>query len=353
MQKAFNHESIKRKRISCDNEQLQYNLKQRTEQLLLVQNQLQEQLSNCSQLDASLNYSRSNNSSMRASLDCAAARCNASSSSTTSSPPASPVIKGVIERNDSVSWVLEMDDETPQVAASKLVRRAGSLRSTCERSPTQRRQLSQSASMASGSSGTTHNGHANGHGHHTHGPNPLSQSMSATILMRTQSHEPESPRPLCRARSQSICGNQKTTPPATVEPSLPDWHAEELRASSPQPLPPPPVDMRARCSTMNKAMNKKFQEIQESAGEAMVSGANSEDESCSASSEDMRSSSASSTASAAGLSLSKRQKQPSRMSIEEALLLEQVNGSLNGTPMEVSWSEDAADADAAEAHVLA
>lgn len=345
MQKAFNHESIKRKRISCDNEQLQYNLKQRTEQLLLVQNQLQEQLSNCSQLDASLNYSR--NSSMRASLDCAAARCNASSSST-SSPPASPVIKGVIERNDSVSWVLEMDDETPQVAASKLVRRAGSLRSTCERSPTQRRQLSQSASVASGSS--TINGHANGHAHHSPGPNPLSQSMSATILMRTQSHEPELPRPLCRARSQSICGNQKTT--TTVEQSLPDWHPEELRASSPQPLPPPPVDMRVRCSTMNKAMNKKFQEIQESAGEAMVSGANSEDESCSASSEDMRSSSASSTASAAGLSLSKRQKQPSRMSIEEALLLEQVN-SLNGTPMEVSWSEDAADADAAEAHVLA
>lgn len=351
MQKAYNHESIKRKRISCDNEQLQYNLKQRTEQLLLVQTQLQEQLSNCSQLDASLNYSR--NSSMRASLDCAAARCNASSSST-SSPPASPVIKGVIERNDSVSWVLEMDDETPQVAASKLVRRAGSLRSTCERSPTQRRQLSQSASGASGASNTS-NGHANGHAHHSHGPNPLSQSMSATILMRTQSHEPESPRPLCRARSQSICGNQKTTttaPAASVEPSLPDWHPEELRASSPQPLPPPPVDMRARCSTMNKAMNKKFQEIQESAGEAMVSGANSEDESCSASSEDMRSSSASSTASAAGMSLSKRPKQPSRMSIEEALLLEQVN-SLNGTPMEVSWSEDAADADAAEAHVLA
>jgi len=80
---------------------------------------------------------------------------------------------------------------------------------------------------------------------------------------------------------------------------------------------------------------KKFQEIQESAGEAMVSGANSEDESCSASSEDiMRSSSASSTAS--GGSLSKRPKQPpSRMSIEEALPC---------TPMEVSWSEDAADA---------
>lgn len=347
MQKAFNHESIKRKRVSCDNEQLQYNLKQRTEQLLLMQNHLQE-CSHCSQLDGSLNYSR--NGSF---LGTAAGRVSTSSSTT--SPPASPVIKGVIERNDSVSWVLEMDDETPQVAASKLVRRAGSLRSTCERSPTQRRQLSQSANT---SSSNGHH-HANGHAHaHAHGPNPLSQSMSATVLMRSQSHEPDSPRPLCRARSQSVCNNQK--PAASLEQPLPDWHPDELRASSPQPLPPPPADMRARCSTMKlssdaaypKAMNKKFQEIQESAGEAMVSGANSEDESCSASSEDMRSSSASSTASAAGCSLSKRQKQPSRMSIEEALLLEQVN-SLNGTPMEVSWSEDAADADAAEAHVLA
>lgn len=352
MQKAFNHESIKRKRVSCDNEQLQYNLKQRTEQLLLMQNHLQE-CANCSQLDGSLNYSR--NGSF---LGTSAGRV--STSSTTTSPPASPVIKGVIERNDSVSWVLEMDDETPQVAASKLVRRAGSLRSTCERSPTQRRQLSQSATTSSSNGHHASNGHAHAHG--PHGPNPLSQSMSATVLMRSQSHEPDSPRPLCRARSQSVvCNNQKAAAASQLEPTLPDWHPDELRASSPQPLPPPPADMRARCSTMKlssdaagypKAMNKKFQEIQESAGEAMVSGANSEDESCSASSEDMRSSSASSTASAAGCSLSKRQKQPSRMSIEEALLLEQVN-SLNGTPMEVSWSEDAADADAAEAHVLA
>ncbi|XP_034099952.1 serine-rich adhesin for platelets [Drosophila albomicans] len=357
MQKAFNHESIKRKRLTCDKEELQYHLKQRSEQLVLVQAQLHE-LSNCSH-DSSINshsYSRSN--SMRA-------------DTSNTSPPASPVIKGVIERNDSVSWVLEMDDESPQVAASKLVRRAGSLRSTCERSPTQRRQPQLSQSFAS-------NGHTNGHGHgsisHVQGPNPLSQSMSATALMRGQTNEPESPRPLCRARSQSVCNNKAAATAFEMRPQrqqqqqrqrqrcddveapLSDWQVDELRSSSPQPLPPPVLaEMRPRsssamklitCDAYPKALNKKFQEIQESAGEAMVSGANSEDESCSASSEDMRSSSASSTASAAGCSLSKRQKQPSRMSIEEALLLDQVN-SLNGTPMEVSWSEDAADADAA------
>ncbi|XP_030240683.1 AF4/FMR2 family member 4 isoform X3 [Drosophila navojoa] len=354
MQKAFNHESIKRKRLTCDKEELQYHLKQRSEQLQLVQAQLNE-LSNSS-LDSSLSYPHSRCSSSRSCLE-------SSHNSANTSPPATPVIMGVIKRNDSVSYVLEMDDETPQVAASKLVRRAGSLRSTSERSPTQRRQLSQSATAAS-----------NGHGQNGHspGPNPLSQSMSATSVMRSHGLEAESPRPLCRARSQSVCTKassqrqqpQRQTqlqplPPQPNELTLPDWHVDELCSSSPH-KGSASVEIRPRSSTMKlmscvdaypKAL-KKFQEIQESAGEAMVSGANSEDESCSASSEDMRSSSASSTASAAGCTLSKRQKQPSRMSIEEALMLEQIS-SLNGTPMEVSWSEDAADADVAAAPPLA
>ncbi|XP_032592588.1 putative leucine-rich repeat-containing protein DDB_G0290503 isoform X2 [Drosophila grimshawi] len=345
IQKAFNHENIKRKRLTCDKEELQYHLKQRSEQLQLVQAQLHD-------LSQNHSYSRSNSSLLN-----------------NTSPPTSPVIKGVIERNDSVSWVLEMDDETPQVAASKLVRRAGSLRSNSERSPTQRRQLqllSLSANAASSGCGSSSssNGHGNGH----HGPNPLSQSMSATALMRSNSsnnqQEQDTLRPLCRARSQSVCNKEIIQPSKHRQSSdlaLPEWHVAELTASSPQHAQHAAsagaaVEMRSRTSTMKlmscvdaypKAL-KKFQEIQESAGEAMVSGANSEDESCSASSEDMRSSSASSTASAAGCNLSKRQKQPSRMSIEEALLLEQVNGgSMNGTPMEVSWSEDAADADVA------
>lgn len=350
MQKAFNHENIKRKRLTCDKEELQYHLKQRSEQLQLVQAQLQE-LSNNS-LDSSLNHLHSRCSSSRSCLE-----------SSHNSANTSPVIKGVIKRHDSVSYVLEMDDETPQVAASKLVRRAGSLRSTSERSPTQRRQLSQSATVAS-----------NGHGQNGHspGPNPLSQSLSATAVMRSHGLEEESPHPLCRASSQSVCTKassqrQQQQPQTQLEPlppqpnelMLPDWHVDELCSSSPH-KGSISVGLRPRSSTMKlmsavdaypKAL-KKFHEIQESAGEAMVSGANSEDESCSASSEDMRSSSASSTASAAGCTLSKRQKQPSHMSIEEALMLEQIS-SLNGTPMEVSWSEDAADADVAAAPPLA
>ena len=45
------------------------------------------------------------------------------------SPPASPKVKAVVEKSDSVSWVVEMD-ETPEALLSRLVRRAGSFRST-------------------------------------------------------------------------------------------------------------------------------------------------------------------------------------------------------------------------------
>lgn len=76
---------------------------------------------------------------------------------------------------------------------------------------------------------------------------------------------------------------------------------------------------------------KRCQEIQESAGEAMVSGTNSEDEGCSASSEETVSSSTSS-------SLGGKR----HMSIEDALLMDKISTtSLGGTSMEISGSEDA------------
>lgn len=39
------------------------------------------------------------------------------------SPPSSPKVKGVVEKSDSVSYVLEMD-ESPEVVASRIVRRS-------------------------------------------------------------------------------------------------------------------------------------------------------------------------------------------------------------------------------------
>ncbi|XP_030380487.1 mucin-17 isoform X2 [Scaptodrosophila lebanonensis] len=375
IQKAHTHDNYKCQRLSLDNEVLQYTLKHRSEQLQLVEAKLAELSS-----DNSHNFTHN-----RSSLgnNCSS-RCG-----NHTSPPVSPIVKGVIEKNDSVSWVLEMDDETPQVAASKMVRRAGSLRCSSERSPTQRRQLSVSAgnSLCCNGSPTAAHGASSGA---AAGPNPLSQSMSATSVIRTHSNESES-RPHSRARSLSVCSkgtcdgcekHKYARKSARRQRSggdlqVPDWNEEAMRTSSPNheimrprsstiKLASPPQSRSELFSRASKAstlitcdsssltsgerldmhsaypsaLKKKFHEIQESAGEAMVSGTNSEDESCSASSEDMGSSS-SSTASA-GQQLQKQQP-PSRLFIEEALLLERAN-SLNGTPMEVSWSEDAVDA---------
>ncbi|XP_052853878.1 protein split ends isoform X3 [Drosophila gunungcola] len=331
LEKAYKHESMKRTRLTFDKEELQYHLKQRSVQLQAAEAKLHERSSGCHETSSSSLHSR-----------CSLGRSGLEIAVTTSSPT-SPVMKGMIERNDSVSWTLEIDDESFKGGnSSKIVRRAGSLRSNIERCPIQRRQTSVSNGHSSNGLAT------NGGSSHSH-PNPLSQSMSATALLRTSSNsgEPEG-RPLSRARSHSVCIKASASSSAVCESpgrrqrqhddlNLADWHEDATPLCSSSPQPPMVAEMRPRSSTMKLMSSeaKKFQEIQESAGEAMVSGANSEDESCSASSEDMmRSSSASSTAS--GGSLSKRPKQPpSRMSIEEALPC---------TPMEVSWSEDAADA---------
>ncbi|GBP04660.1 hypothetical protein EVAR_101565_1 [Eumeta japonica] len=111
VQKAYNHETVKRTRLSYDNEALQWQLKQRSEQLHIVETKLQE--------------------------------LSAHDISTNSFTPSSKESL----KTDSVSWVLEMDDETPEVAASKMVKRAGSFRSV-DRSPSTRKQLSVSASYA-------------------------------------------------------------------------------------------------------------------------------------------------------------------------------------------------------------
>ncbi|XP_068151375.1 centrosomal protein of 164 kDa isoform X5 [Drosophila tropicalis] len=354
MRKAYDHENIKRSRLTCDKEVLEYHLKQRSERLQQVEAKLQE----VSQ-DIGLNLSSHSRCSLGRSCG------NVEDGDAISSPPSSPVIKGVIERNESVSWILDMDDDVPKVPAPKIVRRAGSLRNTSERSPTQRRQLSMSATTNGSAHHHTHNGTAGGGGSGA-GPIPLSQSMSAAALLRSN-HSISSDtdngigQPLSRTRSHSVCirasSSSSSSSDAAVanengrrqriedeELLMPEWNADILCSSSPQQQ----SDMRPRSSTMkltprDAKLSKKFQEIQESAGEAMVSGANSEDESCSASSEEMmRSSSASSTASGNGGGCglgggdAGRPKQPlSRMSIEEALPC---------TPMEVSWSEDAADA---------
>ncbi|XP_075154072.1 toucan [Haematobia irritans] len=376
IQKAYSHETVKRTRLSYDNEALQWQLKQRSEQLHLVETKLHELSAHDISSSSLTNRSSYNGSALSTSIHMEDV-----------SPPTSPVIKGVIEKTDSVSWVLEMDDETPEVAASKMVKRAGSFRSA-ERSPSTRRQLSVSATA-----GQTCNSSLLD----TTGPNPLSQSMSATSVIRQHSKVETNEfnnrlHPRIRSKSVSVksCeASQQQQKLASAKLSRQQSTGSSRKSTDAAAFKDPltassPYSVRPRCSTLKidnepnedmlfrrshaklitcdtSALNKgerlemrslpshpsvqdlkvikKCQEIQESAGEAMVSGTNSEDESCSASSDDVVSTASSNSGNSESTSSSNQMKN-SRMSIEEVLLIEKMN-SLSGTPMEMSWSEDA------------
>jgi hypothetical protein len=70
-----------------------------------------------------------NSSGSDLSADPATGGCSVLAEDIEMSPPASPKVKAVVEKSDSVSWVVEMD-ETPEALLSRLVRRAGSFRGT-------------------------------------------------------------------------------------------------------------------------------------------------------------------------------------------------------------------------------
>lgn len=125
------------------------------------------------------------------------------------SPPTTPVVKGVVKKNESVSWVLEMnDEETAEALTSRIVRRAGSFRSNLsdrhlQQQPTKKRQLS-------------------------NGSNPLSQSASATAVLRqfsegSNTFQPtKTDSPNGRVRSKSVshsnCAKQNDFKKLTANP---------------------------------------------------------------------------------------------------------------------------------------
>ncbi|XP_065085611.1 serine-rich adhesin for platelets isoform X2 [Ochlerotatus camptorhynchus] len=135
LQDNLKQETKSKSRLSQHNEELQWKLKQNSEKFSHVYAELSKSYhENSSFMNATrlsldqtatstiahyqLNHSRSSGGSERVfEMDDL-------------SPPTSPVIKGVVEKSDSVSWVLEMDDEPPEITASRMVRRAGSFRSS-------------------------------------------------------------------------------------------------------------------------------------------------------------------------------------------------------------------------------
>lgn len=294
------------------------------------------------------------------------------------SPPNSPIIKGVVEKSDSVSWVLEMDDETPEALASRMVRRAGSFRSDkCSPSPVPKRQKCQNNTS-------------------------IQQSASATSIMRHHSEpSPSKVASSIRYRSKSVSNKSVVDPLKDIGTKDDGWKTPQLTSSSPNPKNIQNVDdsvdaelitdedigkndfflddgitlnpgipfSRSRASTFNAGTTfeefhrdkaphfkktrenrglitcdtaaltaseiKKLRRPKIGAGEAMISGSNSEDDE-----EGSASSSVSTSPSPSISSNSSSNQQP--LKINEDTLMRQIRArfSESSTPMEVSWCDD-------------
>lgn len=330
LQENYSHEVCNKSRLLLHNEELQWKLKQNSEKFSHALTELSKSYQEQSSLDSSNSMIRSNNSDCFIMDDV--------------SPPTSPMIKGVVQKSDSVSWVLDLDDEPADVLASRVVRRAGSFRSSfnekCTQSPVPKRQRC----------------------------NTLSQSASATSILRQQNEttptKMTSVTPRARSKSVSVktsidSSNKKivrsNSGNSTKKSEIPfSWNNQSICSSSPYTrrncetvkenskekiTEEIETENQIRLITCNPTSDlcrslpshpsvhelKKFQIPKESAGEAMVSGSNSEDETSSTSSDTTNSS----------CSINRR-----HMTIEEALM-DKIVASLGGsTPMEVSWSED-------------
>uniref|UniRef100_A0A182P4L9 Uncharacterized protein n=1 Tax=Anopheles epiroticus TaxID=199890 RepID=A0A182P4L9_9DIPT len=121
-------------RLSLHNEELQWRLKQNSEKFTLAYAELSKSYhENSSFMMNASKSSRDQSATHHHQLSHNHSRSSCSDrffDMDDISPPTSPVIKGMVEKSDSVSWVLEIDDEPPEVSASRMVRRAGSFRSS-------------------------------------------------------------------------------------------------------------------------------------------------------------------------------------------------------------------------------
>lgn len=370
LEQSYKQEIKNRSLVALDNEQLKYRLKTNSEKFSTAIIELTKSHNDGSMLsDASLNDSCYGNDVFPPTT------------------PVTPVVKGVVEKNASVSYVLEInDDESPEALAARIIRRAGSFR----QNGTDRNRVIQQG-------------------------NALTQSASATSLLRqhSESDTPTSHRSShknIRLRSKSVSGNSNNAsgvheqPPLSSTLTVPTWstplcssspnskrsndndlqlseeseteccYPASSRSSGADQVGQPQYFRRSNsykhtkrglitCNTAALTSQrpdlclslpavhptvkelKKFQQIKESAGEAMVSGTNSEDEASSASSDGSLSSRSSSSGGGRR-----------RSSLEDAhidKIVASLGGEgggavvdgqpmmgLAGTPMEVSWSED-------------
>ncbi|GAB0097067.1 hypothetical protein DMENIID0001_126600 [Sergentomyia squamirostris] len=274
------------------------------------------------------------------------------------SPPTSPVMKGIVEKSDSVSWVLEIQDESAEALASRVVRRAGSFRASsvekqqqsslkrakCQASPTN--ALSQSSSAASIL-----------HQHQCETPRVRSQSVShrasgrnlarsnsvqtpCTTRMDWQKSNFTSSTPFSRKDNTNGGSNGGASPPKECKKKL----SNLITCDSSVLTPRSELAPRLQLPTQSSIHDLQNLHPKEAAGEAMVSGSNSEDETSSIES-----------SSAASLSCGEESSSNSGSPTSRRLrlgkfVMQRIDDSFSKnsknrqgtatTPIEVAWSED-------------
>lgn len=368
-------------RVKLHNEELVYRLKQNAERYTLTINELSKSHNDSSFMSNRTNTSFTENDKLGASF---------TDQQNGSSPPPSPIIKGVVEKSDSVSWVLEMEDEIPH-DVMRFVRRAGSFRSEkCSPSPVPKRQrcIQQSASAASilrqQSSESSPQKQLNGRSR--------SKSVSASKALEP-AHQPRVIPKIVR----SISGNGGGVVVKNLSETAWKHNSGLMKTSSPNPkkatvvaatedeliidedfsnaaagkndfflndevstdLNEPVIFHRDTASKFNKSRENRglitcdttalvgsdivakqqHRRPKTSGGEALISGSNSEGEeeqSASSSSASSTASTGPSTPSISSSSTTSSEQQPIE-SIENALLRWKEH---NNTPMEVSWCEE-------------
>lgn len=222
LSELLTQETKNKKRLSLRNEELQYRLKQNAEALAIVRKELSK---NCS--------CTSTSTLSQSSILCKSNGFNNSTDSFETTPavtvsqPTSPVIKGVVEKSESVSWIFQMDAEPPEVLASRMVRRAGSVRSTttekCSPSPLPKRQKCQTNKVQQSASS-----------HSMTQQNMLDLSLkSSTPNTRLRSKSvsikiTEPPKKIVRSNSSNAAGNSSKHMDIPLS-----WNEAPLHSSSP------------------------------------------------------------------------------------------------------------------------
>lgn len=374
-----------RSRLTLHNEELQWKLKQNSEKFASTLNEL------------SKSYQSQTNSFTEGKKSFCGPETQQSQLPSTSgtdengesndlSYPNSPVMKGVVEKSDSVSWVLELnDDESPEHLATRMVRRNSSFRcGSSDKSTPFKRCMSDSNSsshqvsaLATPIRRSINHGKIDGQMKKSRTrsqsltadanaqPKDVIRSVSGTVISESSAWEQplsssspyvkrqEAKVTLRRSNPVDRCENlinkslntrgRSNSIPADIKYLTNDGQADaskELKRNSKRVFPAVQSLQRPDMSSSSYSHTpaqklKKCQEIKESAGEAMLSGNNSENESfsCSDSDSESLSSVSSDIISPTHYRLNRH------YSIEEALM-NKIAISLGSTPMEVSWAED-------------